>query len=89
MTNEELLVECKKGLGIPLAVTATDSAIRQKLLAVKSYIIGAGVSETILTDDLAVGCIVIGVTDLWNLNPGEIKFSPAFRALLTQLVYRS
>lgn len=85
MTDNQLLNECKKGLNIPLESTAFDSVIKQKLLAVKQFMIGAGVKGERLESDLAVGVIVMGVTDLWEIKAGEVKFSPAFLTLLTQL----
>lgn len=89
MTNEELMDECKTGLNIPLTSTVFDNVLRQKLLAVKGYMKGAGVSDTVLVGDLAVGVIVMGVTDIWNIQGGEIRFSPAFHTLLGQLVIGS
>jgi hypothetical protein len=89
MTDAELLLECKKGLGIPTASTAHDLVLTQKLLAVKSFIKGAGVSDTMLSDDLSTSVIVMGVTDIWNLEAGEIKFSPVFICLLGQLTATS
>jgi hypothetical protein len=80
-----MLDECKKGLNISLASTAFDNSLTQKMLAVKSFLIGAGVSESIIEDDLAVGTIVLGVGDLWNLSSGEVKFSPAFYTMAIQL----
>ena len=87
MTNDELLIECKKGLNISLGTTALDGILTQKILAVKSFMKNAGVSDAKLADDLAVGVIVIGVADLWQLEGGEAKLSPAFKMLLTQLTY--
>jgi uncharacterized repeat protein (TIGR02543 family) len=89
MTNDQLLIECKKGLNISLGTTALDGALTQKLLAVKSYMKSAGVSEAKMSDDLAVGVIVMGVADLWDINPGETKFSNLFYTLLSQLVVSS
>ena len=89
MINEQLLIECKKGLNIPVSSTVFDGVLMQKLMAVRAFLSGAGVSDAILGTDLAIGVIVIGVTDLWNLQGGEIKFSPAFYALLTQLAIGS
>ena len=89
MINDELLIECKKGLNIPISSTAFDDVLTQKLIVVRSFLSGAGVSDTSLGTDLAIGVIVIGVTDLWNLTSGEIKFSPAFYVLLTQLAIGS
>ena len=89
MTNTELLIECKKGLNIPVASTAFDSILNQKLLAVKGYMQGAGVSDALLESDLAVAVIVLAVGDLWNVKSGEIKFSPVFNTLLGQLAISS
>lgn len=89
MTDEELLIECKKGLGLPGNNTDFDGVLRQKIKAVKSFLKGAGVSEDMMNDDLAVGAIVLGVTDTWNLTGGETKFSPAFYAIVGQLAARS
>jgi hypothetical protein len=89
MTDAEILAECKIGLGIPAAVTGFDNPLTQKLQAVKAYMTGAGVSDTILASDLAVGAIVTGVTDIWKLDGGDIKFSPVFNMLLGQLATTS
>ena len=89
MTDNELLIECKKGLNIPVNSTNFDGALTQKILAIKSYMKGAGVSDLMLSDDLAVGIIVLGVTDLWNIQGGDVKFSPVFHTLLAQLAIRS
>ena len=62
--------------------------LTQKLLAVKSYLTGAGVSDAMLADDLATATIVLGVADLWNIQSGEVKFSPVFAMLVTQLATR-
>lgn len=62
-----------------------DGAIKQKILVVRAYLLGAGVKAESLNSDLGIGVLVIGVTDLWNLNAGGIKFSPVFRTLATQL----
>jgi len=85
MTDAELLIECKIGLSIQPDSTAFDGVLNQKLLAVKSYMKRAGVADEMLSGDLAVGVMVIGVTDLWNAEGGGIKFSPAFHTLLSQL----
>ena len=89
MTDAELLIECKKGLNIAAASTAQNGVLTQKLLAVKAFMINAGVAAEMLATDLAVGAIVLGVIDVWNLEGGEIKFSPVFYTLLSQLAYAS
>jgi len=89
MTKDQLIIECKKGLNIPVESTNFDGAIGQKVLAVKGYAKNAGASDAQLDTDLATGLIVMGVTDLWNIQGGEIKFSPAFHTILTQLACAS
>lgn len=89
MTDAELLDACKTGLNISQSTTALDGILNQKLKAVKSYMKSAGVSDTTLENDLAVGVIVMGVGDIWELKGGESKFSAAFHSLLTQLTYTS
>lgn len=85
MTDDQLLVECKKGLTIPVDSKDFDNILKQKLLAVKGFMKMAGVSDENMTTDLAVGVIVMGVSDLWELKAGEVKFSPVFFTLVNQL----
>lgn len=90
LTDENLnnlIIECKKGLGISIEVNESiDGTIKQKIQTIVAYMKGSGVTdETIVDNDLSTGVIVLGVTDLWNLNSGEVRFSPVFNTLLTQL----
>ena len=89
MSDAELLEQCKIGLNMPVTSTVFDGVLSQKLLAVKSFMKGAGVSDNMLDDPASVGAIVVGVTDIWNLTGGDIKFSPVFAMLVTQLAGRS
>ena len=89
MTDANLLLEIKKGLNIAAAVTAFDGVLTQKMLATKAYLKNAGVNDTVLGTDLGTNTIVVGVTDLWNISSGEIKFSPAFNICATQLTAAS
>lgn len=89
MTNNELVSECKKGLNIPEGTDAFDNVLLQKVTAVKNYLENAGVSETQLNTDAGTGVIVMGVADIWDIQGGEAKFSPAFNLMATQLAYKS
>jgi hypothetical protein len=89
MTDAELLTEVKIGLGIPVSNTGFDNPLTQKLLTVKAFMSGAGVSDTVLASDLAVGSIVTGVTDIWKLDGGEIKYSTVFLMNVGQLAAMS
>lgn len=81
----DLLAECMKGLGITSPPEDIEKALKQKLLAVKGFMLGSGVSKEKMHSDLGVGVVVMGVTDLWELESGKVKFSPAFFTLVTQL----
>lgn len=85
MTTAELLIECKKGMGMQVDSDAFDNLLTPKVLAVTSFMKRAGVSEEMMADDLSVATIVMGVSDLWNLKGGEIKFSPVFYTFVSQL----
>jgi len=85
MADLALVSACKKALHIPGPVTAFDDRIMQKASLVKGYMKNAGVSDTALNSDMAVGVIALGVTDLWSVESGVGKFSPVFHSLLTQL----
>jgi len=89
MSDSELLTQCKIGLNINQSTTDLDGVIMQKLFAVKGFMANAGVSENVLESDLAVGCIVLGVSDLWQLSGGDVKFSPVFHVMLAQLAFKS
>ena len=89
MTTDELLVECKKGLGMPLFGTNFDGPLTQKILTVKMYMLGAGVSGSTIDNDLATGTIVMGVIDIWSIEGGGTKFSPLFYDFVTHLAIRS
>lgn len=80
----DMLIQCKLGLGIQTSETAFDAVLKQKIIAVKAYLHGAGVTEAVLASDAAVGVIVMGVGDIWIQTAGEVKFSPAFTAIAAQ-----
>jgi len=85
MTDDELLEQCKIGLGFEIEDVDFNKRIKQKMLQVKMVMKKAGVSDEDITSELGIGAIVIGISDLWDLKAGEIKFSPAFLTLTTQL----
>lgn len=81
--------EVLKALSIDFPSDAQKSDIRLKIKAVQNYMSNAGISDANLKSELGRVCVVIGVTDIWNLNAGEIKFSPAFGLILEQLKVKS
>jgi hypothetical protein len=87
MDIDGLVEECKNGLGISPDSFVFDGLLIQKIKAIQSYMKNAGVSDTKMNDDLAVGVIVMGVADIWEIQGGTAKFSPIFHNLLTQLTF--
>lgn len=83
MTEAELLTKIKSGLGI--TSNYNDETLSIKMLAVKQYMLNAGITTEQLETDLGIAALTVGVNDLWNLSSGEVKFSPAFNILLTHL----
>lgn len=83
MDEATMLARVKAGL----AVTGShvDTALRSKMLAVKQLMVNAGVTVEQVETDLGIETLTIGVNDIWNLDSGEVSFSPAFQMLLTQL----
>lgn len=87
-TITDLLTACKVGLQLDTTSTDLDDLLQQKILAVKGYMSNAGVSDTQLNSDLSIGTIVLGVSDLWNLD-GKAEFSSMFQMLVSQLKFVS
>ena len=88
MTDEQinsLVTECKIGLGMQAEETAFDNVMRQKVKIAISFLRRAGVSDETLASEDAIGTVTMMVGDIWNQNAGEVKFSPAFIAMATQL----
>jgi len=83
MTEAELLIEVKKGLGV--TGPTQDGTILRHLKDVKAFMASAGVRSDILESEASVGVILRGVADLWNLESGTVRFSPYFMQRLIQL----
>lgn len=77
--------EVLKALSIDFPSEELKSIIRLKIKSVENYMKNAGINDMNIESDLGKTCIIIGVTDIWNLNAGEIKFSPAFGIIMEQL----
>ena len=86
MTDAELLTAVKKGMGnLP---DFHDETILIYIADVKAFMSDAGVSESVISDGASVGCILRGVTDLWNYGSGGVGFSEYFKQRVTQLAYK-
>lgn len=76
MTDDELLEKVKIGLSVD--GTDNDDNLRIKTIAVKQYMLNAGITQTQIETELGMMTLTIGVNDIWNLSSGDIKFSDAF-----------
>lgn len=83
MTDAELLVKIKNGLGITGAFQ--DDTLNVYLDEVKAFMKSAGVSQDIIKSEASVGCIMRGVADLWNYGSGNATLSQYFRMRVIQL----
>lgn len=87
MTDAEILEKVKKGLGI--AGSYHDEMLTVYIDTVKNFMTSAGVSNETLNSSASVGCILLGVNDLWNYGSGNVKFSEVFNQRLIQLAKES
>lgn len=83
MTNAELLTKLKSGLGI--TGTYQDDTLQVYIDEVKSFMESAGVNQSVIESEAAVGCIIRGVADLWNYGSGSANLSQYFVQRLIQL----
>lgn len=87
LTAAERLAKVKTALGI--SGSYSDDTIDLYIDEVIAELIDAGVDEAVAESDAAVGCIALGVNDLWNFSSGGVKHSEQFNRRLIQLTKRS
>ena len=87
MSDVEILAKVKTGLGI--TTNYQDDLLMIYIDDVKSFMISAGVSSSVASSPAAVGCILRGVSDLWNYTSGAAKFSEYFKQRVIQLAAES
>lgn len=83
MTDAELLVKIKNGLGI--TGDFQDATLTVYVDDVKAFMKSAGVADAVITSEASVGCIMRGVADLWNYGSGNATLSDYFRMRMLQL----
>ena len=87
LTAAERLAKVKTALGI--SGSYSDDTIALYIDEVIAELIDAGVDKAVAESDAAVGCIALGVNDLWNFSSGGVKHSEQFNRRLIQLTKRS
>ena len=83
LTAAERLAKVKTALGI--SGDYQDETLTFHIEAVIEEMVDAGVKREVAESAAAVGCIAIGVNDLWNYASGGVKHSDAFNRRLIQL----
>lgn len=85
MVDAAILAAVKSALGV--TGTFTDNTISVYIDDVVDFMSGAGVSAAMIA--ASPGVIARGVSDLWDNDGGNVKFSPYFHERVAQLVLRS
>ena len=83
LTAEQRLAKVKTALGI--THDFQDETLTFYIDEVLDELKSAGVHNSVAESAAAVGCIAIGVNDLWNYSSGGVRHSPAFDRRLIQL----
>ncbi|MBR2087738.1 MAG: hypothetical protein IJ906_11475 [Oscillospiraceae bacterium] len=85
--TSEMLAGVKQRLGETGSFEETDAVLTDYISDVIDYMIGAGVSYAVIVSH--IGVVARGVDDMFVNGAGSADFSPMFRNMVTQLVYRS
>lgn len=83
MAATTLLEKIKIGLGI--TGDFQDDTLNLYIDEVKVFMKGAGISESVVESEIAVGCIMRGVADLWNYGSGNAHLSAYFKQRMLQI----
>lgn len=83
MTEAELLAKVKIGLGITTAYQ--DETLKVYIEGAKSFMLSAGVKQSVIDSSASVGCILQIVSDTWNYGSGAVKISPIAEMRIVQL----
>ena len=85
LTAAERLAKVKVALYGTDANGFNDEQLQFYIDEVVEELVDAGVEREIAESNAAVGCIAIGVNDLWNYSSGGVRHSEYFNRRLIQL----
>lgn len=85
LTDAELLKKIKVGLFGNAAGEWRDEMLMVYINEVRDFMKKAGVAESVINSDASVGCILLGVNDLWNYSSGGVTLSDYFKRRVIQL----
>ena len=88
LTAEERLAKVKIALYGNASNSYNDDQLQLYIDEVIEELVSAGVNRDIAESTAAVGCIAVGVNDLWNYSSGGVKHSDQFNRRLIQLAKR-
>lgn len=80
----ERLQKVKTALGMN-GSNYQDETLSLYISEVVEFMIDAGVQRAVAESEAAVGCIAVGVNDLWNYSSGGVRFSEYFKSRVVQL----
>jgi hypothetical protein len=83
LTAAERLAKVKTALGI--SGDYQNDTLTLYIDEVIEDLVDGGVARSIAESSAAVGCIALGVNDLWNYSSGGVKHSEQFNRRLIQL----
>ena len=81
MADATLLAKVKSALGV--TGDFTDDTITIYIDEVIDYMLRAGVPSEVI--NASAGVVARGVSDLWDNNGGNVKYSPYFHERVSQL----
>lgn len=84
LTAAERLAKVKTALGLK-GSAYQDDVISIYIDEIISELKSAGVKKEVAESTAAVGCIAVGVNDLWNYTSGGVKHSEYFNRRVVQL----
>ncbi len=88
LTAADRLARVKTALGMN-GSNYQDETLSLYIGEVLDFMIGAGVQQAVAESEAAVGCIAVGVNDLWNYSSGGVRFSEYFKTRVVQLSLRT
>lgn len=84
LTAAERLAKVKIALGMN-GSNYQDETLSLYIDEVVEFMIDAGVQREVAESTAAVGCLAVGVNDLWNYSSGGVRFSDYFKSRVVQL----
>ena len=84
LTAAERFAKVKTALGMN-GSNYQDETLTVYIDEVLEFMIDAGVQREVAESNAAVGCLAVGVNDLWNYSSGGVRFSDYFKNRVVQL----